>query len=283
VFNTDPVMTVIISSTVQAFFGWRVKRLTGQTWLAILIMASAFIQFLCGLATSIGCGIVKEFVQFQKFKSVVIIWLVLAPVTDFVISAALVWFLRRNRTGFAVTDDLVSRITRLTIQTGAITAVWSAVDLAIFLIFPNNLHLILNLPLSKLYGNCLMSSLNARREWSGTSYSERKGDIRGINVTTTTGVHRDNYELDVTSTGRPYDGTLPGGGHGVPKIHGSTGGTGRPTNGVDLKRTVVDDGLSLHSDSIDDEYEASRKAAESESVAEGGRDRKVDVEWSSAL
>ena len=45
----------------------------------------------CGVAASVLCAIVKDFVKFQSFKPVIIVWLVLAPVTDIVISVALVW------------------------------------------------------------------------------------------------------------------------------------------------------------------------------------------------
>ncbi|KAF9509378.1 hypothetical protein BS47DRAFT_1487959 [Hydnum rufescens UP504] len=191
VLNADPTMTVLITSTVQGFFAWRIRRLTGKIWLGILIGAGAFAQFLCGLGTSIGYGMVQQIVDFQRVKAIIITWLVLAPVTDTMISVALVWYLKRQRTGFAFTDDIVSKITRLTIQTGAITALWSALDLAIFLAYPNNLYLILNMPLSPLYVNCFMSSLNARHEWNERPDTQNgKGDLRGITVTRTVGVHR---------------------------------------------------------------------------------------------
>ncbi|KAF8337544.1 uncharacterized protein EI90DRAFT_3043335 [Cantharellus anzutake] len=261
VFNTDPIMTVIISSTVQAFFGWRVKRLTGITWLAAIIVISAVIQFLAGLGTTIGCAIVKEFVQFRSFKSIVIVWLVLAPVTDFLIAASLAWYLRSHKTGFATTDDIVIRITRLTIQTGAITVIWATTDLVVFLVWPNNLHLIFNMPLAKLYGNCLMSSLNARREWStsGLGYTTSDGISRGqprggISITTKTEVVQDAIELDVTSKHRPQDG--------APRsVRPSTaaGGGAAIGVGVPVHNSKHDDGLSLHSDSIDGDDSSSQK------------------------
>ncbi|KAF8311864.1 hypothetical protein DL93DRAFT_2082799 [Clavulina sp. PMI_390] len=240
VFNTDPAMVVLISSPVQAFFAWRVKKLTGQTWLGLCIGFSAVAQLLLGIGTSIACGIVQDFSDFHKFKSIVIAWLVLAPVTDFVITLSLVVFLQRHKTGFAVTDDLVAKITRVTIQTGAVTAVCSVVDLTIFLLFANNLHLIFNMPLPKLYSNCLLSSLNSRRDWSTSSLSgeplpsaQKNTHTRGVHVTTTTitGVHQSEaYELD--TRGRPFDGT--------------------PTTAPkgDVKRKPIDDGLSLRSDSL---------------------------------
>ena len=75
--------TVIVSSTVQSFFGWRVHKLTGQTWLAALIGVSAIVQFcklvcsrggirmlreshlVLGTGVGIACGIIKEFTKFH--------------------------------------------------------------------------------------------------------------------------------------------------------------------------------------------------------------------------
>lgn len=124
----------------------------------------------------------------------------LAPVTDLVISLALVTFLRQSRTGFATTDDLLTKLTRLTIQTGLITAVWALIDLILFvsmtsstlsgipntcisqLCLNNNWHFVFNMALAKLYGNCLMSSLNARTEWSekAASQNQVQGWVRRI-------------------------------------------------------------------------------------------------------
>ncbi|KAF8337540.1 uncharacterized protein EI90DRAFT_3152200 [Cantharellus anzutake] len=257
VFNTEPVMTVVTSSTVQAFFGWRVKRLTGITWMAAIIVIFAFIQFLAGLGTAIGCTILKEFVRFRSLKSIVIVWLVLAPLTDFLIAATLTWYLRSHKTGFATTDDIVSRITRLTIQTGAITVVLSIIDLAVYLAWPNNLHLILNMPLPKLYANCLMSSLNARREWSisGVSsdgVSRGRPHHGGISITTKAEVVHDEIELDITSKHRTQDGTPW-------SVRPSAGGTNVVGVGDPTNKPKRDDGLSLHSDSIDGDDSSSQR------------------------
>jgi len=172
VFNTDPVMVVIISSTVQSFFAWRVARLTGYKWIGILLGLSAFAQFLCGLGTAIGCSIVKEFLRFQEFRVVVIIWLVLSAVTDIAITGILSWYLHSHRTGFSSTNDIISRLIRITVQTGLITTIWAIVDLIVYLSFSNSLHLIFNIPLCKLYTISLLSTLNTRGGWN-TSYETK--------------------------------------------------------------------------------------------------------------
>ena len=73
---------------------------------------------------------IPEFVHFQKFEVIVIIWLAFSAVADCAITIALVWHLvrtlsnpyfparfliayqRNHKTGFAATDDIVNRIIR---------------------------------------------------------------------------------------------------------------------------------------------------------------------------
>lgn len=65
-------------------------------------------------------------------------------------------------------------------QTGAVTAVVAILDIVFFLIDNTGTHLIFNVPLSKLYTNSLMSSLNARGGWkfggSGADATSGTGD-----------------------------------------------------------------------------------------------------------
>ncbi|KAF8314263.1 hypothetical protein DL93DRAFT_1095171 [Clavulina sp. PMI_390] len=160
------IITIAVTgSIVQIFFGLRVKWLTGNQWLGWALIIAAFAQSLLGIGCAIGGEILLEFVEFQKFRGLVIAWLVIAAVVDLTIAAILVTFLRNAKTGFEETDDFLETLTKLTIQTGLITAVWATVDLVLFMTLDNNWHFMLNMTLAKLYGNCLMSSLNARMEW----------------------------------------------------------------------------------------------------------------------
>ncbi|KAI0692569.1 hypothetical protein BC835DRAFT_1277494 [Cytidiella melzeri] len=158
----DPAMTAIVAFLVQMFFAWRVRVLSNNWPLVAFIATCSICQFMGGLGTSIACGIVPEFVQFRRFQVVVIVWLTCSAVADTAITLSLVWHLQKHKTGLIGTDDVVNKIIRLTVQTGMITAVCAIIDLVLFLITPSGLHLIFNLPLSKLYTNTLMSSLNSR-------------------------------------------------------------------------------------------------------------------------
>ncbi|KAJ7573974.1 hypothetical protein C8J56DRAFT_980396 [Mycena floridula] len=165
VFATDPAMTAIIGSMVQLFFAWRISVLRVRHWVVFFTISCAIIGFLAGTSTSVAIGFVPEFSLFQRFRAAVIVWLLSAACGDIVITWTMVNYLRDHRTGYAATDDRIEQIIRLTIQTGMLTAVWSIVDLCVYLGDPTGMHLAFNLPLSKLYSNSLMSSLNARGGW----------------------------------------------------------------------------------------------------------------------
>ncbi|KAI0726468.1 hypothetical protein C8Q72DRAFT_526455 [Fomitopsis betulina] len=189
VFATDPALTAMIALFVQMFFAWRVKVLTGKLPAVILIAFCSLCQWCGGIGTAIAVGMIPEFTHFQKFELIVIVWLAFSAVADTVIAISLVWHLRKHKTGFSQTDDVVNKIIRTTVQTGLITALCAIIDLMLFLATPSGLHLIFNLPLSKLYTNSLMSSLNSRAGWKygngvgvGTSGELGRSQIKGLQM-----------------------------------------------------------------------------------------------------
>ncbi|KAJ7288216.1 hypothetical protein C8J57DRAFT_1279429 [Mycena rebaudengoi] len=163
VFATDPVMTGLIAALVQFFFAWRVKILTNDNiWFCLAVSLFALMGLVGGLATAVEAILTPNFVQFQKAKHFVILWLVSECIGDFLITAILVWHLRARKTGFKRTDVVVDRIIRLTVHTGAFTSLCAILDLIFYLADPSGLHLMFNFPLCKLYTNSLISSLNSR-------------------------------------------------------------------------------------------------------------------------
>ena len=161
-FAADPVMTGIIAFSTQLFFAWRVYKLMHSKIMPAFISVGALISFLSAIGTTIGVEIVLFFEQFHKFQVVVILWLAFAALTDVFITGSLVFTLNKSRTGFAATDDVITRLIRLTLQTGALTTFFAVVDLILFVASTTTLHLVFNLPLAKLYVNSLLSTLNAR-------------------------------------------------------------------------------------------------------------------------
>ncbi|CAA7266023.1 unnamed protein product [Cyclocybe aegerita] len=213
-FVTDPATTGMIACMVHLFFAWRVFVLT-KTWIyASFITAVAIAGGIASIMTAVEVSRTPKFVDFRNFKMTVIIWLAADAVGDVVITSVLVWHLpfnsahdgtskRKHKTGFQHSDMMVDRIIRVTIQTGLVTMIVASLDLLFFLIDPTGTHLLLNFPLSKLYSNSLMSSLNSRRGWNFTGASTRSGGTQSdIHVNTTSGLQR---HLHISSGKKPND------------------------------------------------------------------------------
>jgi len=154
----------ITACCVQVFFAIRVKQLTGYKWAYWLIITLAIVSCGGAIASGVAACHWRLFVEFSNFKVAVIIWLVGAAIADVTAAAILVWYLKRQRTGFAVTDGIIDRVVRSTVQTGLATSFFAILDVIVFLVLPSNdLHLLFNLTLPKLYTNSVMSVLNSRR------------------------------------------------------------------------------------------------------------------------
>ncbi|KAJ7634780.1 hypothetical protein FB45DRAFT_1056764 [Roridomyces roridus] len=206
-FALDPLMTAAIASSVQLFYAWRVKALTGSYLLAMLVVTFAVAGFgtssslvhhgiqplFLQLEASVSDNCVLKnsldilfegtcievlrlpyFVEFRRFKSVVILWLVSECLADVLITIILIFHLNSNKTGMDGSDMLINRIIRVTIQTGMATTVCALIDLVLYLTIPVAWHLVFNVFLAKLYTNSLLSSLNSRApKDGGTSDSEK--------------------------------------------------------------------------------------------------------------
>ncbi|KAK6977620.1 hypothetical protein R3P38DRAFT_519337 [Favolaschia claudopus] len=170
----DAVSVVAISTPVQMFTAWRIRVITGSIVLPLIISFLSVASFAGGLGVTIFVSIRNEFHQFQSFSSVIIVWLVASAVCDVLITIVLTYSLTTRKTGFSAVDGQINRIIRLTVQTGAITAVAALADLILFLVFPTtSLNFIPDFPLSKLYTISLLSTLNARTRGRSEDVDER--------------------------------------------------------------------------------------------------------------
>ncbi|KAH6917755.1 hypothetical protein BKA70DRAFT_1553970 [Coprinopsis sp. MPI-PUGE-AT-0042] len=203
VFATEPATTAIISTSVQLFFAWRTHILT-RRWkyvsrvLVGVIILTALTSGVAGILTGWEVGRYPNFGEFQKFYQTVSTWLAASAACDALITMVLVIALRKQRTGFKRTDFVIDRVIKLTMQTGMLTMVVAALDLVFFLQSTSGLHLLFNYPLSKLYTNSLLSSLNARRVHINGSVVESDEDPSKISDSGFTSTfRRDNDIVDL--------------------------------------------------------------------------------------
>jgi hypothetical protein len=171
VFMTEPLCVVLVSMPIQIFFAWRIHQLTKSLWIPAIISVLAVASFAGGVWTATMVQILREFAKKPLLHNSALLWFLAACVADILITVSLVRTLRQKKTGFSTTDSVLDKIIRTTIQTGMITALFSILDVACFMVLPHYaVNFVWDLSLSKLYSNCLMSTLNARLKLNSASH-----------------------------------------------------------------------------------------------------------------
>ncbi|KAF8514946.1 hypothetical protein BU17DRAFT_94035 [Hysterangium stoloniferum] len=162
-FST-PVLGSIITSTAQLFFGWRIYILSQKIYIPAVTIVLSFVQCGAGLWGGIFAHQLGLFSEVQIHASpITSAWLGGAALCDVIIAISMIYYLLKSRTGFHKTDMLLTRLVRVTVETGLICATFAILDLVLFLSFENNnYHLAPSIALSKLYTNSLLVALNAR-------------------------------------------------------------------------------------------------------------------------
>ncbi|KAJ6606111.1 hypothetical protein DFH09DRAFT_2270 [Mycena vulgaris] len=202
VFITQPLCVVLVSTPIQLFFAWRIKSLTKSYWVPVMIAVLALAACTGGIWTAVMIHIVKTFANKPKLHNSALLWFLASCVADILITISLVISLAKRKTGFSGTDSVIDKIIRMTIQTGMLTALFSILDVVCFMVLPHAaINFVWDLALSKLYTNCLMSTLNARQGLNAASATggvsdQRRNNSHGliVNPTSPTGRrHPDTY------------------------------------------------------------------------------------------
>ncbi|KIO31275.1 hypothetical protein M407DRAFT_220375 [Tulasnella calospora MUT 4182] len=184
-----PLFSGLVSSTVQLFFSWRIWKLSGFWWLAGFIGCAALAQGISACVTGIWFAILNDITKIALLDVSAGVWLAGSAITDLFITVSLVYVLRKKTQGdlSSNTEDIISRLIRMTVQTGAVTTFAATAELIMYLKTPeNNLHMIPGLALSKLYTNTLMATLNARSDTFSSSQRSRSNTDAGISMARTT-------------------------------------------------------------------------------------------------
>ncbi|KAJ7579830.1 hypothetical protein C8J56DRAFT_963659 [Mycena floridula] len=164
-----PVLGGLMSFVAQLFWAWRLSMLTKIIWIPIAIITLSITQFVAALVGGIsGRNITDVTKLVLEFKPLTV-WIVSVATADVIIVASMLYFYSTNRSSFAGTKVVLSKILFITIETGMCCATIAVLDLVLFLVFANqNWHLCTAITLSKFYANSLLVVLNSR---TGGRYS----------------------------------------------------------------------------------------------------------------
>ncbi|KAJ7245640.1 hypothetical protein B0H12DRAFT_782717 [Mycena haematopus] len=162
---TAPIMTGIVAAIGQCFYAYRVHVLSRGRIFPCLIIALSFTSsigaFITG-AWTFEAGDIR-LLQNHRISVAIGVWCGASAVCDIMIAVCMTHCLTRNDSGFRQTRELVSRLTRLIIETGSLTAAVALVDLILFLVFRQRLYYAVGaLIMPKLYANSMLVVLNSR-------------------------------------------------------------------------------------------------------------------------
>ncbi|KAK0186998.1 hypothetical protein F5146DRAFT_1063213 [Armillaria mellea] len=162
-----PIMSGLVGCIAQLFYAWRMYKFSKKArWLCITLSVIAFTQFSAAICCGIqvrNSGHYSNLQNNSKVKVTEIIWLGGSVLCDTGIAVCMTYLLCRAQTGLKSTRILLSRLMRLTIETGTATAAIAAVHMALFLAYhDNNYHTAPANCLVKVYSNTVLAVCNSR-------------------------------------------------------------------------------------------------------------------------
>jgi len=164
-------ITTVITWIVHCFFARRIFILSrGNVIIPCVIVTLATIRLGFGFGSMIECFLLATF---EKYSHIVR-WLftgglAIAVISDAIITVSCCFYLSRARSGFQKMDIVVNALQRYLIQSGAMTAIVTAVSCLCAAFMPFNMVWIgAHFVISKLYTASLVAALNSREVLSQT-------------------------------------------------------------------------------------------------------------------
>ncbi|KAK0486306.1 hypothetical protein IW261DRAFT_791003 [Armillaria novae-zelandiae] len=160
-----PIMTAIVAFVGQVFYSYRIFVLSRSRIIPALVIC---VSLTSSTASIIGGVYIYQADDLTKLNNIRISISMGISCTgyafcDIVIAICMTFYLMRSQTGFRRTQILVTKIIRLTIETGSLTATIALVIPILFFAFPHQAFYVTPaLIISKLYANTIYMVLNSR-------------------------------------------------------------------------------------------------------------------------
>ncbi|KAK7061421.1 hypothetical protein R3P38DRAFT_3166393 [Favolaschia claudopus] len=147
--NGNIILTLVASSFVLAEFAWRLAQFALVLRLVFTIQSLSF----------------QTWAELRELKGLSMAVNIIGAVSDTVITAILVYYLRRSRTGFKRSDTMITKLIQFSVSTGFLTSVCAIASLISILTWPQTLiYVVFYFSLGRLYFNSVLATLNARKD-----------------------------------------------------------------------------------------------------------------------
>ncbi|KAF8147697.1 hypothetical protein B0H34DRAFT_279842 [Crassisporium funariophilum] len=170
-------VNVIIILMVHSLYAVRVWLLGGyhRGVLGYLVASVVAGGFVIGIVLAYIIYTVDTYIELEKISWVITAALGISTTIDFVIAAAMCYYLRKSKGGLTRLNSRISTIIQYTLSSGLFTSACSLSAMFSYILLPNTfVFLALEFLLTKLYVGSFLAMLNARERKGaqGTSYED---------------------------------------------------------------------------------------------------------------
>ncbi|KAH8917070.1 hypothetical protein BT69DRAFT_676708 [Atractiella rhizophila] len=171
----------LTTAIVQIWYASRIYVLSGRKKIfPIIVTFLAIFQLGWSFGAMIRNGfILKKQSEFHTFSYGAYSWLLSAGLADFIIVVSMIFYLTKTRQGFNGTTAIISRIIRLTLETNLLTSILAILDLILFLSIQSGWNVAINISLTPLYINSLLTLLLARERFKESLQGRYTGSGSG--------------------------------------------------------------------------------------------------------
>ncbi|KAJ6515182.1 hypothetical protein C8R47DRAFT_506168 [Mycena vitilis] len=160
-----PVMTAFIAGIGQFFYAYRIHILSGSWIVPAVISVTSLTSSTGAIVTGVFVFVAPDLTRIDNYRINVTtgVWCGASAACDIIIAMSMTYYLTKSDTAYKQTRLLISRLIRLSIETGTITALVAFCDLLLFYVFPGRTYYATPAALMpKIYGVTILAVLNSR-------------------------------------------------------------------------------------------------------------------------
>ncbi|PBK86500.1 hypothetical protein ARMGADRAFT_1086347 [Armillaria gallica] len=158
-----PIMSAAAAGVGQGFYAYRIFILSRSRTVPAFVVCLSLTSSMGAIITGVYSFQTNDITKLNNRKTSIVIWCGASALCDVVIAICMTYYLTRRNTSFQQTQILVTKLIRLTIETGSVTAVVALLSLILFFVLPGQTFYstpVFIMP--KLYANTVYMVLNSR-------------------------------------------------------------------------------------------------------------------------
>ncbi|KAK0486408.1 hypothetical protein IW261DRAFT_1559810 [Armillaria novae-zelandiae] len=160
-----PITIAIATVVAQVFYAYRIFILSRSRIVSAFIICVSLTCTAASAFTSIKCVQAGDVTKLNDWETSISIGISVggSALCDVIIAVCMTYYLMRSSTSLRSTQVLVTKLIRLTIETGSVTAIVALLTLILFFACPHQTFYVTPaLVTSKLYANTIYMVLNSR-------------------------------------------------------------------------------------------------------------------------